>query len=81
MRSNSIQEAILSKYFPSTQSSRPPKIDPLKKKKSTLADFYQEVHAHQMSAPDQVYLAKNAKEIEIIMMQNRKLIEAKQRSK
>ncbi|MDD2828944.1 MAG: hypothetical protein PHW18_05160 [Sulfuricurvum sp.] len=70
-----LREAILAKF------EEPSNIDyftlrkklPATKKGKTLADFYAEVF--QSSQP--IYEQKSAKEIEVMMMQNRRLIESK----
>ncbi|MDD5159440.1 MAG: hypothetical protein PHI47_05280 [Sulfuricurvum sp.] len=75
MRNHKIREAILAKYTPK------PKLSPYtyirtKTKGSTLEEFYNEVHAKHTLHQEQLYPNKNAQEIELIMMQNRRLIEA-----
>jgi hypothetical protein len=75
MSKNDMREAILAQFID------PPKINfyafnktlPATRKGRTLADFYKEVF--QSSKP--LYDIKSAQEIELMMMQNRKLIEAK----
>ncbi len=70
-----LREAVLAQFI------EPPHINlytsykrpPTTRKGKTLADFYQEIF--QIKKPSQEN--KSAKEIEIMMMQNRKLIEAK----
>lgn len=47
-----------------------------KKSGSTLEDLYREVNEKNNLRNDYLYGGKNAKEIESMMMQNRKLIEA-----
>lgn len=78
MRTHKASEAILAKYSPPPKNtmtasfrSRLPK-----KKGSTLEELYREVHARNALHIDQVYNNKNAQEIESMMMQNRRLIEA-----
>lgn len=46
---------------------------PATKKGKTLADFYAEV----LQATKPIYEQKSAKELEVMMMQNRRLIESK----
>ncbi|MGZ5208923.1 MAG: hypothetical protein ACXWB0_07880 [Sulfuricurvum sp.] len=75
MSKNNLREALLAQFI------EPPYVNlylsyrrlPATRKGKTLADFYQEVL--QVKKPSQEN--KSAKEIEIMMMQNRKLIEAK----
>lgn len=75
MREHKIREATLSKYFPAPKTSMF-KYTPTKKYTSTLEEFYNEVHAKHALHQEQLYPNKNAQEIESIMMQNRRLIEA-----
>jgi hypothetical protein len=80
MRKNSAAEAILSKYLE-------PKSPPIftrtayqsteKKKGGSLSDFYCEVHAVNSQKSLYSYQNKNASEIELMMMNNRRLIEDK----
>ncbi len=75
MSKNNIREALLAQFID------PPKVNlyasnrtlPATRKGKTLADFYTEVF--QSSKP--LYETKSAKELEIMMMQNRRLIESK----
>jgi hypothetical protein len=75
MSKYALREAILAQF------EEPSNIDyftlrkklPSTRKGKTLADFYAEVF--QSAKP--VYEQKSAKEIEIMMMQNRRLIESK----
>lgn len=48
-----------------------------KKKKASLDELYREVHAYNALRVEEVYRNKNAKEIESMMIQNRRLIESK----
>lgn len=79
MRPATAREAILAQYAPS--SSPKLSINTLfksrssKTKGSTLEDFYREVLSTGTQA-EQLYQNKNAQEIERMMVQNRKLIEA-----
>ncbi len=81
MRINKASEAVLAKYTP--MSKEKIRVEPFQKsnthhiKSSTLQDFYQEVYAKQSASIEQIYNGKNAQEIELMMMQNRKLIEMK----
>jgi len=77
MSNNNIREALLAQFID------PPKVNvyalhkmvPTTRKGKTLADFYTEVF--QSTKP--LYETKSAKELEVMMMQNRRLIEAKQK--
>jgi hypothetical protein len=79
MRKNKAVEAIFSKYsepkaapvdmFTTYRSTK-------KRKGGTLSDFYHEVHAANSQKIQHPYNNKNATEIESMMMQNRRLIEA-----
>lgn len=79
MSKNSLREEILAQF------EEAPKINyytmhkklPSTKKGKTLADFYAEVF--QASKP--LFEQKSAKELEVMMIQNRKLIESKNRRK
>lgn len=71
-----MREAVLAKYFPSPKSS-PSKYVPTKTKGSTLQELYDEVNAKSIQNQDHMYNNKNAQEIESIMAQNRRLIDAK----
>jgi len=79
MRINKASEAILAKYSSPKQKF---KIEPFYKTQSemkkggSLQDFYDELHSKSHYFIEQVYTGKNAKEIESMMMQNRKLIES-----
>jgi hypothetical protein len=78
MRTNKASEAVLAKYSPPPKNkmtasftSRLPK-----KKGATLEELYREVHARNALRIEHVYNNKNAQEIESMMTQNRRLIEA-----
>jgi len=75
MSKNNIREALLAQFIepPHVNLYTSYKTLPSTRKGKTLADFYQEIF--QIKKPGQE--DKSAKEIEIMMMQNRKLIEAK----
>lgn len=83
MRYHSYQEAVLSKYQPSSSSSKSlletvgSKSKSREKAKKSFDDFYREVIAAG-SQKDELnpYQGKNASEIETLMKQNRKLIES-----
>ncbi|MCX6074457.1 MAG: hypothetical protein NTY39_09075 [Campylobacterales bacterium] len=79
----SVREAILEEFI-----EMPPinlyslyKTLPSKRKGETLADFYQEVFQKKTSAAQQSFESKNAHDIEILMMQNLKRIEANKRKR
>lgn len=80
MRINKASEAVLAKYAAPKQKLR---IEPLYKTQSTtkkatsLQDFYEEMLSKSPCLVEQVYNGKNAQEIELMMMQNRRLIETK----
>jgi len=77
MSKNNTREVLLAQFID------PPEVDnytlnrililPATRKGKTLADFYTEVF--QSSQP--LYETKSAKELEVMMMQNRRLIESK----
>jgi len=75
MRQHKMRDAVLAKYTPSPKVS-PFKYTPTKTKGSTLQEFYEEVHAKNTQHQEHFYHNKNAQEIESIMAQNRRLIDA-----
>ncbi|HEX5623174.1 MAG TPA: hypothetical protein VFX57_01910 [Sulfuricurvum sp.] len=78
MSKNEVREGLISKYLEpqKNKGSLYKTSRVLKKTGNTLDDFYTEVHAKTRSyGVKNVYYGKNADEIEIIMLQNRKLIE------
>jgi hypothetical protein len=79
MRINKSSEAVLAKYAPQdrVRFDSFTKPEPISLKNTSLHDFYQEVYAKINTSIEQVYHGKNAQEIERMMMENRKLIEAK----
>lgn len=79
MRINKASEAVLAKYAPKEKLRVEPfyKTNTGSKKGSTLQDFYQEVYEKSNLLVEQVYNGKNAHEIEVMMMEKRKLIESK----
>lgn len=79
MRINKASEAVLAKYAPKEKLRVEPfyKTQIGAKKGSTLQDFYEEVFEKSNLWVEQVYNGKNAHEIELMMMENRKLIESK----
>ena len=79
MSKNSMHETFITKLLqPPKVSSYPlPKTIPTTRKGKTLADFYTEVF--QRSKP--LYETKSAKELENMMIQNRRLIEAKNKKR
>ena len=80
MRINKTSEAVLAKYAAPKEKVR---VEPFyktqitTKKGSSLQDFYEEVNAKSHLWVEQVYSGKNAHEIELMMMEKRKLIESK----
>lgn len=83
MRIHKASEAILAKYAPETKIKVTSSFGfpRTKVKGSSLEEFYQELSARSALQIDQVYLNKNANEIESMMIQNRRLIEAKRKPK
>lgn len=75
MNKSNIREALLAQFIdpPEVNQYSSKRTLPSTRKGKTLADFYTEVF--QSAKP--IYEQKSAKELEIMMMQNRKLIEAK----
>lgn len=75
MSKDKIRESLLTQFIePQKVNSYPYyKITPTTRQGKTLADFYTEVF--QNNKP--LYETKSAKELEIMMIQNRKLIESK----
>ncbi|MDP3587777.1 MAG: hypothetical protein Q8R58_06990 [Sulfuricurvum sp.] len=75
MSKNNIREALLAQFIdpPEVDNYTSNRILPATRKGRTLADFYTEVF--QSSQP--LYETKSAKELEVMMMQNRRLIESK----
>jgi len=78
-----LREAILEEFI-----EMPPlslysliKTLPSKREGETLADFYQEVLQKKRSEVQQSFESKNAHDIEIVMMQNLKKIEANKRKR
>ncbi len=78
-----LREAILEEFI-----EMPPldlysliKTLPSKRKGETLSDFYHEVFQTKQTETQQSFEAKNAHDIEIIMMQNLKKIEANKRKR
>lgn len=75
MRTNKIRETLLAKYTPKPKIPFH-KYTSEKKKGSTLEEFYHEVYTKNALHCEQLFQNKNAQEIELIMIQNRRLIEA-----
>jgi len=75
MNKNNIRETLLAQFIDPPKASSYPyhKITPSTREGKTLADFYTEVFKSSKPA----FETKSAKELELMMMQNRKLIEAK----
>lgn len=82
MRINKASEAVLAKYAAPVKKQQL-RVEPLyktqsgSKKGTTLQEFYEEVYSKNPYQIEQVYNGKNAQEIELMMMQNRKLIDTK----
>lgn len=76
MSRTTLRDAVLAKYLPSPKVSSY-KYVPTKTKGATLQEFYEEVHAKNTLHQEHFYHNKNAQEIESIMAQNRRLIDAK----
>lgn len=80
MRINKASEAVLAKYAAPKEKVR---VEPFSKttagtkKGTSLQDFYEEVYEKSNLWIEQVYSGKNAHEIEVMMMENRKLIDSK----
>ncbi|MDD2779977.1 hypothetical protein [Sulfuricurvum sp.] len=83
MRINKASEAILAKYIQEPSSKRISSFGSYKPKAkgSTLEEFYREVKARSALQIEHVYTGKNATEIESMMNQNRRLIEAQRKTK
>ncbi|HEX5711082.1 MAG TPA: hypothetical protein VFX68_07015 [Sulfuricurvum sp.] len=79
MSKNTMRERLLEQLIqsPKVEVYQLPKIIPSTRKGQTLADFYTEVF--QSSKP--LYESKSAKELEIMMIKNRQLIEAKNKKR
>lgn len=80
MSKNTIRDRLLEQFIiqtPKVELHQLPKIIPSTRKGQTLADFYTEVF--QSSKP--LYDTKSAKELEIMMIKNRQLIEAKNKKR
>lgn len=79
MSKNEVNEKLISHYLEPENGKRS-SLKPLittKKTGKTLNDFYAEIQGKKKSvAIDDLYSAKSASQIETIMIQNRKLIEA-----
>lgn len=75
MSENNMREAIIAQFSEPPKVASYPffKIRPATRKGKTLADFYAEVFKSGRG----LYDTKSAKELEVMMMQNRKLIETK----
>lgn len=81
MRINKASEAVLAKYAAPIKKQL--RVEPFyktqsgSKKGKTLQEFYEEVATKNPYQIEQIYNGKNAQEIELMMMQNRRLIETK----
>lgn len=79
MSKNEISNNLIDHYFEPTKSKRSPlrSLQSSKKAGKTLDDFYSEVQSKRKNQSlDNIYNGKNASQIQMIMLQNRKLIEA-----
>ncbi|MFA6143324.1 MAG: hypothetical protein WCW84_12605 [Sulfurimonas sp.] len=78
-----LREAILEEFvkMPPINLLSLLKTLPSKRKGEMLTDFYQEVLQKKMILTEESFESKNAHDIEIIMMKNLKLIEAKKRKR
>ena len=79
MSKNEINNNLIDHYFEAQKGKRPPlkSLKSSKKTGKTLDDFYSEVQGKRNNyTVDNIYNGKNASEIEMIMIQNRRLIEA-----
>lgn len=79
MSKNEVSENLLSHYFEPKKAkfASLKSLVSTKKKNNSLDDFYTEVQTKKKNnSLDDIYNGKNAREIEIMMMKNRKLIEA-----
>ncbi|MBV5321751.1 MAG: hypothetical protein JZU62_08695 [Sulfuricurvum sp.] len=79
MRINKASEAVLAKYAAPNQKLHVEpfsKTHSITKKASSLQDFYEEMLSKSHCLVEQVYNGKSAQEIELMMMQNRRLIES-----
>ncbi len=79
MSKNEISESLRSNYLESYKATKKsPKVMRISKETGkTLEDFYTEVQSQKNSKSiENIYYAKTAGEIEIMMMSNRKRIEA-----
>lgn len=80
MRINKASEAVLARY--AAPEKKQLRVEPFyktqsgNKKGTSLQDFYEEVYSKNFCQIEQIYHGKNAKEIESIMVQNRRLIES-----
>lgn len=77
MNRHKIREAVWATYTPSSSKVSSSRYVHTKTKGSTLQEFYDEVHAKHLLHQEHFYHNKNAQEIESIMAQNRRLIDAK----
>lgn len=79
MSKNEVSSNLIDHYFePKKEKSSPLKsLQSSKKIGKSLDDFYSEIHAKRNNyTVDSMYNGKNASQIEMIMIQNRRLIEA-----
>lgn len=79
MSKNEVSQNLINHYFEPQKGKRTSlkALQSTKKMGKTLNDFYTEVQAKKNNSTiENIYNGKNATQIEIIMIQNRKLIEA-----
>lgn len=79
MSKNNMRETLLAQFIDPPEVNRytSNKMLPATRKGKTLADFYTEVF--KSSKP--LFETKSAKELEVMMMQNRRLIESKNKKR
>ncbi|KFN38941.1 MAG: hypothetical protein JU82_09330 [Sulfuricurvum sp. MLSB] len=77
MRKKTVRDTILDRYSPSVKIEVRPTYTTPSTRGATLEEFYREVDAKHTQSFKHQYLIKDASEIESIMRDNRKLIEAK----
>lgn len=78
MSKNEVSENLISHYLEPQKKKRTSlkSLNASKKAGQTLNDFYTEVQSQKKSySIENVYYGKNARDIELMMMRNRKLIE------
>lgn len=84
MSKNEVRENLFTKYLEpqKTRATLFKSLKTSKKSGKSLDDFYEEVKAKKSTyGVENVYFGKNALEIELMMMQNRKRIESQYQKK